>query len=51
MVRLVEDPDGPFNGALVSLLACERWLLCARELADGTLLPLDGTRRLATPSL
>ncbi len=49
-VRLVEDPDGPFNGTLVSLLACERWLLCARELADGTLLPLNGTRRLATPS-
>jgi hypothetical protein len=50
-VRLVEDPDGPFNGTLVSLLARERWLLRARELADGTLLPLDGTRRLATPSL
>lgn len=49
-VRLVEDPDGAFNGTLVSLLASERWLVCARELADGTLLPLDGTRRLAAPS-
>ncbi|MGH2861241.1 MAG: hypothetical protein ACRDLT_06990 [Solirubrobacteraceae bacterium] len=50
-VRLVEDPDGPFNGTLVSLLAGERWLVCARELADGTLLPLDGTRRRTEPSL
>ncbi|MGH2859081.1 MAG: hypothetical protein ACRDMJ_16525 [Solirubrobacteraceae bacterium] len=50
-VRLVEDPDAAFNGTLVSLLAGERWLVCARELADGTLLPLDGTRRLAAPSL
>lgn len=50
-VRLVDYPNGPFNGTLVSLLACERWLLCARELADGTLLPLDGSRRLAMPSL
>jgi hypothetical protein len=50
-VRLVEDPDdGMFNGTLVSLLAGESWRLCARELADGTLLPLDGTRRVATPS-
>jgi hypothetical protein len=46
-VRLVEDPDGPFNGTLLGLLAGERWLLCARELEDGTVLPLDGTRRLA----
>ncbi len=46
-VRLVEDFDGPFNGTLLGLLAGERWLLCARELEDGTVLPLDGTRRLA----
>jgi hypothetical protein len=44
-VRLVEDPDGPFNGMIVSVLAGERWLTCAREQQDGTLLPLDGTRR------
>jgi hypothetical protein len=50
-VRLVEDPDGPFNGTLVSFLDGERWLICARELEDGTLLPLDGTRRRAMPSL
>jgi hypothetical protein len=46
-VRLVEDPNGPFNGTLVSCLAGEWWLTCARELADGALLPLDGTRRCA----
>ena len=46
-VRLVRDPDGPFNGTLVSFLTGERWLTCARELEDGTLLPLDGTRRCA----
>jgi hypothetical protein len=50
-IRLVEDPDGPFNGTLVSFLDGERWLICARELEDGTLLPLDGTRRRAMPSL
>lgn len=50
-VRLVEDPNGPFNGTLVSFLAGEQWQTCARELEDGTLLPLDGTRRCATPSL
>jgi hypothetical protein len=51
-VRLVEDPDGPFNGTLVSFLAGERWLTCLRELQDGTVLPLDeGTRRLAAPSI
>ena len=44
-VRLVEDPDGPFNGTIVSVLAGEQWLTCAREQPDGTLLPLDGTRR------
>ena len=50
-VHLVEDPDRPFNGTLVSFLAGERWLTCARDLEDGTLLPLDGTRRRAVPSL
>jgi hypothetical protein len=47
-VRFVKDIKGPFNGTLVSVLAGERWLICARELEDGTLLPLDGTRRRAT---
>jgi hypothetical protein len=50
-VRLVEDPDGPFNATLAAFLAGEQWLTCARELEDGTLLPLDGTRRPAVPSL
>jgi hypothetical protein len=49
-VRLVADPDGPFNSAILSVLAGERWLTCARELQDGTLLPLDGTRRRAVSS-
>jgi hypothetical protein len=35
----------------VSLLAGERWRICAREFRDGTLLPLDGTRRCAVASL
>ena len=43
----VKDPDGPFNGKLVSMLTGERWLICARQLGDGTLLPLEGTRRHA----
>ena len=46
-VRLVEHADATFNGTLVSLLAGERWRICARVLDDGTLVPLDGTRRLA----
>lgn len=46
-VRLVEDPDALFNGTLVGLLAGERWRLCASKLEDGTMLPLDGTRRWA----
>ena len=50
-VRLVEDPHAQFNGTLVSLLAGERWRICAREFSDGTLVPLDGTRRCAVASL
>jgi len=50
-VRLVEDPDAQFNGTVVSLLAGERWRICAREFRDGTMLPLDGTRRCAVASL
>ena len=46
-VRLVEDPDAQFNGTLVGLLGGERWRLCASKLEDGTMLPLDGTRRWA----
>lgn len=49
-VRVVNDPDGPFNGKLVSVLAGERWLIQARRLGDSTLLPLDGTRRDAVSS-
>jgi hypothetical protein len=50
-VRLVEDRDAQFNGTVVSLLAGERWRICARAFRDGTLLPLDGTRRCAVASL
>jgi hypothetical protein len=50
-VRLVEDPDAQFNGTVVSLLTGERWRICAREFPDGTLLPLDGTRRCEVASL
>ena len=48
-VRLVEDPDAQFNGTLAGLLADEQWRLCASRLEDGTMLPLDGTRRWAVP--
>ena len=48
-VRLVEEHGEPFKGTLVSLLHDERWRICARMLEDDTLLPLDGTRRLAMP--
>jgi hypothetical protein len=50
-VRLIEHPDAQFNGTLVSVLAGERWHICARRLRDGTLLPLDGTRRCAAVSM
>jgi hypothetical protein len=50
-VRLVEDPDAQFNGTLLDFLAGDRWCVCAREFRDGTLLPLDGTRRRPVPSL
>jgi hypothetical protein len=50
-LRVVKDPDGPFNGKLVSVLAGERWLITARQLRDSALLPLDGTRRHAVASL
>jgi len=49
-IRLVQDPGAEFNGSLASLLTGERWRICARKLADGTLLPLDGTRRRAAAS-
>jgi hypothetical protein len=50
-VRLVEAADAEFNGTLVSLLAGECWRLCASRLEDGTLLPLDGTRRSALAAM
>ena len=42
----VEDTNGPFQGSLINVRVGERWLVCARLLDDGRLLPLDGTRRL-----
>jgi hypothetical protein len=50
-LRQVEDPDAAiFNGTLLSLVAGEFWLVCARYSVDGTVIPLDGSRRLL-PSL
>jgi hypothetical protein len=46
-LRVVKDPTGPYNGKLVSMLVGERWLICAHQLKDNSLLPLDGTRRYA----
>jgi hypothetical protein len=46
-LRVVKDPDGPYNGSLVSMRVGERWLICAHQLEDNSLLPLDGTRRYA----
>lgn len=45
-LRVVPPGDGPFNGTIVSVLAGERWRICGELLADGSLLPADGTRRL-----
>jgi hypothetical protein len=46
-LRLVADPDARFNGKLVTLRPGERWMAYAHRLADGTIIPSDGTRRLA----
>lgn len=50
-LRAVEDPEGPFRGEPMSVLTRERWLISVGHLEDGTLLPLDGTRRLAVRAL
>ena len=46
-LRLVADPDAAFNGTLISVRAGERWLACGDLLRDRTIIPRDGTRRLA----
>jgi len=46
-LRLVADPDASFNGTLMSVRPGERWRTCAHRLHDGTIVPDDGTRRLA----
>jgi hypothetical protein len=46
-LRLVADPDATFNGTLVSVRAGERWLTVADAIRDRTIIPRDGTRRLA----
>jgi hypothetical protein len=46
-LRLVADPDATFNGTLVSVRAGERWLTVADGIRDRTIIPRDGTRRLA----
>lgn len=47
-LRLVADHTATFNGTLLSVLGGERWLVCGRFLADATVVPVDGTRRLLT---
>jgi hypothetical protein len=47
-LRLVADPDAEtFNGTLISVRGGERWKTCAHRLKDGTVVPDDGTRRIA----
>ncbi|MFZ0386425.1 MAG: hypothetical protein WAL22_12215 [Solirubrobacteraceae bacterium] len=47
-LRLIPDPEATsFNGTLVSVRGGERWLTCAHRLQDGTIVPEDGTRRIA----
>jgi len=47
-LRLVPDPEArSFNGTLVSVRGGERWLTYAHRLQDGTIVPEDGTRRIA----
>jgi hypothetical protein len=46
-LRLVADPDAAFNGTLISVRPGERWLTCGDLLQDGTIIPRDGTRRVA----
>jgi hypothetical protein len=46
-LRLVADPDAMFNGTLVSVRPGERWLTIADAIHNGTIVPRDGSRRLA----
>ncbi len=46
-LRLAPGGDEPFNGMLIHVLPRERWRTCARFAADGSVLPSDGTRRIA----
>jgi hypothetical protein len=47
-LRLVPDPKATsFNGTLVSVRGGERWLTYAHRLEDRTIVPEDGTRRIA----
>jgi hypothetical protein len=47
-LRLVADPNATsFNGTLVSVRDGERWLTYAHRLEDRTIVPEDGTRRVA----
>ncbi len=47
VLRLVADPAAPFNGTLISVRGGERWLTRAHRVRDGTIVPRDGTRRIA----
>lgn len=51
MMHRVPPEQEQFNGYLVSTLPQERWRACASLLTDGTILPLDGTRRLEAPTI
>ncbi len=46
-LRLVADPNATFNGLLASVRARERWLTVVDRIRDRTIIPRDGTRRLA----
>ena len=45
-LRLAPGGDEPFNGMAIYVLPGERWRTCAHLLADGSVLPEDGTRRV-----
>ena len=46
-LAMVEHPDQPFNGKLISVLVGDRWRLCARRAGGDVLVALDGSRRLS----
>lgn len=45
-LHLVAPGEAVFNGTIIAVLAGERWRIVGTLLADGSLLPADGTYRL-----